>query len=155
MEGYIILGIILILALLSKNTTLCYAVIIVLLFSLLSNNKDNVLKTVKSKSLTIGLIFISVYILVPVAMGNVGFKDLLLTSTNKIGVIGLISGILVSILSTKGISIQSDMPQLTITLMIGTIIGILFFKGTASGPIIAGGITYTILYIIDLFTKNT
>lgn len=41
-------------------------------------------------------------------------------------------------------------PQIILTLMIGTVLGVIFFKGVAVGPLIAGGITYVILTVLKM-----
>ena len=45
-------------------------------------------------------------------------------------------------------------PEITVALVFGTIIGVVFMKGVAAGPVIASGITYCILQIINIIWKK-
>ena len=58
-----------------------------------------------------------------------------------------------SLLSAKGVSLLSNQPEITVTLIAGTIIGVVFLRGIAAGPVIASGITFCILKIVSLFLK--
>jgi UPF0756 membrane protein JDM1_1594 len=55
------------------------------------------------------------------------------------------------LLSARGVNLLHGQPEITVALVIGTIIGVVFFKGVAAGPVIASGITYCILQIIKMF----
>lgn len=154
MDSIILLLIILLLAIISKNTALIYAVIIIFIIKMLPNS-DNLLKIARKKSILIGITILCIYILSPIADGSITSKDLIKYLYSPIGIIAILIGILASILSTKGIYLQSIRPEITVPLMLGTIIGIVFFKGTASGPIVAGGITYFVIILIELFYKIT
>ena len=44
----------------------------------------------------------------------------------------------------------SSTPQVTVALVIGTIIGVVFLKGVAAGPVIAAGITYYLVTLLNL-----
>ena len=59
-------------------------------------------------------------------------------------------GLLVALLGRWGIAMMTTDPQITLTLMIGTVLGVIFFKGVAVGPLIAGGITYVILTVLKM-----
>lgn len=152
MESYIILSLIFILSIIAKNKSLMWAIFIVFCFKLLFNLIPSMNKywgVLKDKSIYIGIIIISVYILVPVANGSIGFKEMFNTFSTKLGLIALLTGIIASILSTKGIMLQSENPEVTVSLMLGTIIGVVFLGGTATGPIVAGGIAYLLYTIIN------
>ena len=88
-----------------------------------------------------------------VKLGEVRFYHLLNAFKSPIGWITIFSGILVSLLSAKGVSLLSNQPEITVTLIAGTIIGVVFLRGIAAGPVIASGITFCILKIMSLFFK--
>lgn len=142
---------IVILSIITKNYPLLWASIIVFVLGQL-NLSENIQKNIKNKSLLIGLFFICMYILIPIIQNKITIKNVLEISKTKIGIVGLIIGICVSILSTKGISLQTQLPEITISLILGTIIGIVFFKGTASGTVVAGGLAYFVIYILKLLS---
>ena len=81
-----------------------------------------------------GVLVITVAILIPIATGEIGFSHLLNAFKSPIGWIAIISGITVSILSSKGIGLLSGQPEITVALVIGTIIGSCnFLKGLRQG----------------------
>ncbi|MCT3614998.1 DUF441 domain-containing protein, partial [Lactobacillus acidophilus] len=41
-------------------------------------------------------------------------------------------------------------PQVTVALVLGTIIGVVAFKGVAAGPVIASGMTYLVVTLFNL-----
>ena len=44
-----------------------------------------------------------------------------------------------------GVELLKNDPHIVAALIIGTIIGVCFFKGVAVGPLIAGGMTYALM----------
>jgi len=101
-----------------------------------------------------GVLVITVAILIPIATKEIGFLDLLNAFKSPIGWVAILSGIGVSLLSARGVNLLSGQPEITVALVIGTIMGVVFFKGIAAGPVIASGITFCILRIIELVFKR-
>ena len=101
---------------------------------------------IQAKGINWGVTVISVAILIPIATGQIQFKDLITPA----GWIAVICGILVAILSKHGVNLLSSTPQVTVALVIGTIIGVVFLKGVAAGPVIAAGITYYLVTLLNL-----
>ncbi len=93
---------------------------------------------------------ISVAILVPIATGQIGFKDLIKTFKSPAGWIAILAGIAVAILSRYGVDQLAAVPQVTVALVLGTIIGVVVFKGVAAGPVIASGMTYLVITLFNL-----
>lgn len=150
MGSWLFLGIILIIAWTAKNQSLLIATGIVLLIKLLPQS-SKILDLIGSKGINWGVTVISVAILVPIAKGDIGFQDLLDSVKTPLGWIALFCGGLVAILSSKGVHLIADSPEVIVTLVLGTIIGVVFFKGIAAGPIIASGITYYVMTAIQFF----
>lgn len=150
MSKYILLIIIALLSIFSKNKIMLYATLTVLILALLPYHEKN-LNIAKTMGIRIGLYVLTVAILAPIALGMISFDQLGKTLVGYKGIIAIIAGIGASILSTKGIQLQVINPQIVIAVSIGTIIGLVMFKGTASGPIIASGVTYAIFQLIDKF----
>ena len=150
MSKYILLIIIALLSIFSKNKIMLYATLTVLILALLPYHEKN-LNIAKTMGIRIGLYVITVAILAPIALGMISFDQLGKTLVGYKGIIAIIAGIGTSILSTKGIQIQVINPQIVIAVSIGTIVGLVVFKGTASGPIISSGATYAIFQLIDKF----
>ena len=164
MESFIFLGLILLVGAVTQNKSIVYATIFVLILKVLFNitescklkgiDIENFMTQFRKEGINWGVLVITVAILIPIATGEIGFSHLLNAFKSPIGWVAIISGITVSILSSKGVALLSGQPEITVALVIGTIMGVVFFKGIAAGPVIASGITFCILRIIELFFKK-
>lgn len=147
-ESWLFLAAIFAVALLGKNRSLIIAVLIVAVLKLFPFT-GKLLETVGAQGINWGVTIISVAILVPIATGKIGFADLLNAFKSPAGYIAVACGILVAILSAKGVGLLAASPEMTVALVFGTILGVVFLKDIAAGPVIAAGITYTILTVIN------
>ena len=116
MSKYILLIIIALLSIFSKNKIMLYATLTVLILALLPYHEKN-LNIAKTMGIRIGLYVITVAILAPIALGMISFDQLGKTLVGYKGIIAIIAGIGASILSTKGIQLQVINPQIVICLL--------------------------------------
>jgi len=112
---------------------------------------DKLMAQFRTKGINWGVLVITIAILIPIATSEIGFKHLINAFHSPIGWVAIVSGITVSLLSARGVNLLHGQPEITVALVIGTIMGVVFFKGVAAGPVIASGITYCILQIIKMF----
>lgn len=150
MESWLFLGLIMLVAVLAKNQSLMLATGFILLVKFIPASKD-FLTWVQGKGINIGVTIITAAILVPIATGDIGLKDLLDAFKSPMGWVAIFCGGLVAVLSSKGVGLIATDPQITVALVFGTILGVVFLKGIAAGPVIASGIAYCIL---QLFSFN-
>ncbi|GCF92945.1 UPF0756 membrane protein [Enterococcus florum] len=148
MESWLFLGIIFLVALAAKNQSLLIATAAVLFLKLLPHS-DKILTTLNQKGINWGVTLISATILVPIATGDIALKDLLNTLKSPLGWVATICGVLVALLSARGVGLIAASPEVTVALVFGTIVGVVFFKGVAAGPVIAAGITYCLMQVIQ------
>lgn len=149
MESWIFLGLIMLVALLAKNQSLIIATGFILLVKLIPTSKV-FLTWLQGKGINLGVTIITAAILVPIATGEIGLKDLLDAFKSPIGWIAVFCGGLVAVLSSKGVGLIASDPQITVALVFGTILGVVFLKGIAAGPVIASDITYCLLQLFSL-----
>lgn len=149
MESWLFLGAILVVAFLGKNQSLQIATAVVLLIKLIPNT-SKLLTTIGQKGINWGVTVITVAILIPIATGQIGFRDLLHAFKSPVGWIAVACGVLVSVLSFHGVGLLSATPEITVALVFGTIMGVVLLRGIAAGPIIAAGITYCIIQVLHL-----
>ena len=164
MESFIFLGLIWLVGRVTHNKSIIYATNFVLILKCLFSiteiykikgiNIENLMTRFRENGINWGVLVITIAILIPIATGEIGFSHLLNAFRSPVGWVASISGITVSILSSKGVVLLSGQPEITVALVIGTIVGVVFFKGIAAGPVIASGITFYILKIIELFFKK-
>lgn len=147
MESWIFLLLILLVAFLGKNKSLQIAAVAVLIFKLIPKS-EGVMKLVQTKGIDWGVTIISIAILIPIALGEIGFKDLLNAFKSPVGYVAVACGILVAILSQKGVGLLAVKPEMTVAIVFGTIMGVVLFKGIAAGPVIASGIAYCVLTML-------
>lgn len=133
MESWLFLALVLAVAVIGKNMSLIIATGVVMLFKLLPFT-SKWLPTIQAKGINWGVTVISVVILIPIATGQIGFKDLVKTFKSPAGWIAIIAGIAVAILSRYGVDQLAAVPQVTVALVLGTIIGVVVFKGGRSWP---------------------
>lgn len=148
-QPYIFLTLLLLIGLVAKNNSLVIAIVF-LLFLKITPLGEFVFPYMKSKGINLGVTVITIAVLVPIATGEMGFKQLIEASKSYTAWIAIGSGMLVSILARDGVRLLETDPYLTVSLVMGTILSIAVFKGLAVGPLIGAGIAYTIMNIIDL-----
>ncbi|TSO26078.1 DUF441 domain-containing protein [Lactobacillus sp. LL6] len=149
MESWLFLALVLAIAIVGKNTSLIIATGVVMVLKLLPFT-TKWLPVIQSKGINWGVTVISVAILIPIATGQIGFKDLFQTFKTPAGWIAIAAGIAVAILSRYGVDQLAAVPQVTVALVLGTIIGVVAFKGIAAGPVIASGMTFVIVSLFNL-----
>lgn len=149
LESWIFLVVILLVAFLGKNQSLLIAAAVVIVLKFLPFS-DKLFSVINAKGINWGVTVISVAILIPIATGQVGFKDLINAFKSPVGFIAVACGVLVAVWSSKGVGLLASSPEITVALVFGTIMGVVFLKGIAAGPVIASGITYTILTVFNL-----
>ncbi len=150
MESWLFLLAILGIAFVGCNNSLLIATFIVLGIKLLPPLSSKLFPLIQSKGINWGVTLISIAILIPIATGKIRFIDLFHAMKTPAGWIAVGCGIAVAILSRHGVNLLTDTPQVTVALVLGTIIGVVFLKGVAAGPIIAAGITYYIVTFLHL-----
>lgn len=149
MQTWLFLALIMLIAYLGKNMSLMIATGFVMLVKLLPFT-DKLFDFIHAKGINWGVIIITIAVLVPIATGEIGFKDLLAAFRSPAGWIAVLCGVLVAVLSRNGVNLLASSPQVTVALVLGTIMGVVFLKGVAAGPVIAAGITYCIISAFNL-----
>ncbi|WP_338216088.1 DUF441 domain-containing protein [Lacticaseibacillus salsurivasis] len=149
MESWAFLTAILAIAAVAKNKALLIGVGFVMVIKLIPAFQP-LLKTIQAQGINWGVTIISAAIMVPIATGEIGFKELLQVVKSPAGWIAIAMGILVAVLSSKGVGLLAQSPEMTVALVFGTIVGVVFLKGIAAGPVIASGMTYVILTVFNI-----
>ena len=149
METWLFLVLVLIIAMVGKNSSLVIATLVVMLIKALPFTQKW-LPIIQSKGINWGVTIISVAILIPIATGEITFHDLMRVFRTPAGWIAIAMGIAVAVLSRLGVNQLSTSPQVTVALVFGTIMGVVLFKGIAAGPVIASGLTYCIETMLNL-----
>ena len=89
-------------------------------------NSAKIMSWLSDKGINLGVTIISITILVPIATGQIGLKDLIQSFKTPMGWLGILCGILVAVLSSKGVGLINQSPEITVALVFGTILGVVF-----------------------------
>ncbi|MBZ9533342.1 DUF441 domain-containing protein [Cytobacillus oceanisediminis] len=150
-QPYLFLYLLLAIALVAKNNSLIIAVIFLLIMKLIGID-SKLFALIQSKGINWGVTIITIAVLVPIATGDIGFKDLSATFKSPYAWIALISGIMVALLAKGGVSLLADSPEITTALVLGTILSVSVFNGVAVGPLIGAGIAYAAIKVVEWIT---
>ena len=146
---YIILLVLLALSYIGHNMSVFYAVGIILILKVL--HLDSLMQLVESHGINYGIILLTIAILIPLANGKITLPMMLDSMKSPIGIIALLAGVFAAVAGGQGITLMKSTPDIVTSLVVGTMIGVFFFKGVAVGPLIAGGITYIIINLTKAF----
>lgn len=128
---------------LTHNNTVTFAVLILLLFKL--TPLADYFPLLNRYGLTVGIVILTAAMMVPLANGSLGIKDIAKSFSSWQSVLAILIGILVSWLGTRGVSLIGANPTIVNSLIVGTLIGVALFKGVPVGPLIAAGILSLII----------
>lgn len=153
MESYLTLGLVLILSVIGHNMTVVYAAVIVLVLKFFAQltNSPIILEYMGGHGLQLGIIVLTAAVLIPVADGTVTISTMINSFKSIIGIVAIAAGLLAAIAGGVGVPLMQSNPNVIPALIVGTMVGVFFFKGIAVGPLIAAGFTYFVMAIIENF----
>ena len=138
-QPMLFLAVLLVIGLVAKNQSLIIAVAFLLILKLIGLD-GKVFPFLQSKGINIGVTVITIAVLVPIATGDIGFKQLGEAVKSSYAWIALGAGIAVAIIAKYGLTLLEDDPHITTALVFGTILAVALFQGVAVGPLIGAGI---------------
>ncbi|AJO22273.1 membrane protein [Heyndrickxia coagulans] len=152
-QPYLFLLLLLAIGFAAKNQSLIISVIVLLVLKV-AGLDAKIFSTLQSKGINWGVTIITIAVLVPIATGQIGFKDLYESLKSPYAWIALASGIIVALLAKNGITLLASDPQITTALVLGTILAVSLFKGVAVGPLIGAGIAWMAMKIVEWVTNS-
>lgn len=142
----LILIVLLTLGVVGHNSAISIAAVFLLLIRLL--HLDRMFPFLEQHGLEIGITVLTIGVLTPVASGRIPPDAILKTFTHWQSLLAIAIGIFVAYLGGKGTALMSQNPLVVTGLLVGTILGVTFFKGVPVGPLIAAGMLAFILQFI-------
>lgn len=131
------------------NMSVAYATGILIIMKLLG--LDALFPTIEAHGLSLGIMLLTIAILVPIATGRITLPIILESFKSPLGIIAILAGVFAAFSGGIGIDLLRSSPEIVSSLIIGTMIGVFFFKGITVGPLIAAGMVYMILSLGKLF----
>ncbi|MCM3442804.1 DUF441 domain-containing protein [Metabacillus halosaccharovorans] len=150
-QSSLFLFILLAIGFIAKNQSLLIAVGALLLIKLLGL-EAKLLPAIGSKGINWGVTIITIAVLVPIATGEIGFKQLIDALKSSYAWIALGAGIAVALIAKNGLTLLAEDPHITTALVLGTILAVTLFNGVAVGPLIGAGIAYLAMQIVKIFS---
>lgn len=130
--GFAALGII------SKNSPVTIAVIVLLLLRVLG--VQQAFPWLEKYGLTVGIIILTIGVMSPLASGKISLPIIWQSFLHWKSLAAIGIGMLVAYLGGRGAVLIGGQPTIVAGLLIGTVLGVAFFKGVPVGPLIAAGI---------------
>ncbi|CVM35074.1 DUF441 domain-containing protein [Bacillus altitudinis MN12] len=150
-QANLFLILLLVIALIAKNNSLILAVSVLIAIKLIGLDQK-IFPVLQSKGINWGVTVITIAVLVPIATGDIGFKQLGEAMKSSYAWIALGAGILVALIAKNGIVLLENDPHITAALVFGTILAVSLFKGVAVGPLIGAGIAYLAMQAVKFFS---
>ncbi|WP_225999400.1 DUF441 domain-containing protein [Paenibacillus sp. BJ-4] len=126
------------LGIISGNSTVTIAMVVLLLLRVTSFH--TAFPWLEKYGLTIGIIILTIGVMTPLASGKISINQVLESFMHWKSLLAIVIGILVAYLGGRGATLMSGQPIIVTGLLIGTVIGVAFFKGVPVGPLIAAGL---------------
>ncbi len=151
-QANLFLLLLLAIALVAKNQSLLFAVGFLIVIKAVGLDQK-LFPVIQSKGINWGVTVITIAVLVPIATGDIGFKQLGEAMKSYYAWIALGAGIGVALIAKNGLTLLENDPHITTALVIGTILAVALFGGVAVGPLIGAGIAYLAMQIVKIFTS--
>lgn len=152
MNGELLLVILIIIGLVGRSHIITVSACFLLIVKLIQLQRY--FPAIERRGLELGLLFLTIAVLVPFANNRISLRDVTTVFTSWPGMMALAGGAIATYMNGKGLDMLKLDPQLIVGLVIGSMIGIIFFKGIPVGPLMAAGITAFLLktfqFIFDL-----
>jgi uncharacterized membrane protein (DUF441 family) len=127
----------------SQNAAVSIAMIVLLLLRI--THLDSVFPILEKYGLSVGIIILTIGVMAPLASGSMSLATLGSAFLNWRSLIAIAVGIFVAYLGGRGATLIELNPTIVAGLLIGTVIGVAFFRGVPVGPLIAAGMVALML----------
>lgn len=130
----------------ARNALIVTAAGVVLIMQVLQLNRF--FPALERRGLDAGLILLLMAVLVPFATGEVGWTEIKRSFTSVSGLAAILGGMIAAVLSGYGVTLLQVKPEVIVGMVVGTVLGVVLFKGIPVGPLAAAGFTAVLLAIL-------
>lgn len=149
MLGEVILLFLILIGVLGHSSILAAAACILLMMKL--SNLTHYFDLISRRGLELGLLFLMLSVLVPLVSNEMSLKDMLKGIFSWPGFFCALGGALATYMNGAGLSMLKIQPELMTGLVIGSIAGIVVFKGVPVGPLMSAGLAAFFMQIFNFF----
>lgn len=104
-------------------------------------NLQNLFTFFERQGLEIGLFFLLLTVMVPLARENIDLREIIKYFASLPGLLAVLGGALATHLNYEGLRMLQLDPEMIFGLLIGSVLGIVLFNGIPVGPLMAAGLT--------------
>ncbi|SFN56287.1 Uncharacterized membrane protein, DUF441 family [Formivibrio citricus] len=140
--------IILFISVLGNNHTVSIAAMALLLIKLLGLHRW--LDVIEANGIMVGVTILTAAVLVPVVTGRMDVSAFAKVFKSPTGILALGIGLALAWIAAQGVPYMKASPEAVTALMVGTLVGVCFFRGLAVGPLIAGGMVALLVRFLKL-----
>jgi uncharacterized membrane protein (DUF441 family) len=131
-------------AMVARNRLITLAAAVVLALRVL-RAPPQILSFLETWGVEIGLIFLTLAVLAPLASGRVAVRDLAALLLTPVGAAGVVGGAVAAWMNARGIEYLQAQPTTIVAMVVGSVLGATFLRGIPVGPLAAAGITWLIV----------
>ncbi len=121
------------------NPTIWVSATALIIIKFLPNNQS-IFSYIQQYGLNLGILLLTIAVIAPIASEQVSSKALMTSFASWRSLLAIAVGLLVTWLGARGVNLMKVDPNVVTGLMIGTVAGVVLFRGVAVGPLIAAGI---------------
>lgn len=122
----------------SGNSSVTLAMVVLLLLRVM--NLQHTFPWLEKYGLTVGIVLLTIGVMTPLASGRITVQEVFTSFLHWRSLLAIAVGILVAYLGGRGVTLMTSQPTIVNGILIGTVLGVAFFKGVPVGPLIAAGI---------------
>lgn len=137
---------VLIISIIGNNHTVSIAALVLLLIKMLG--LGDWLPAIEANGVGIGVTVLTAAVLVPLVSGRIDANGVMNVFKTPKGLIAVSVGLAVAWIAGQGVPFMKASPETVTALMVGTLLGVCFFRGLAVGPLIAGGMVALIVGVL-------
>jgi len=97
----------------------------------------------------VGLIFLTLAVLAPLANGRIVVRDLPALLLTPVGIAAVVGGGVAAWMNARGIEYLQAQPTTIVAMVIGSVLGATFLRGIPVGPLAAAGITWMLVAVLN------
>lgn len=148
MQANVILLVLTAIGYVAHNTTVTAASLI--LFVLKALLPEEKMLYFGTHGMSWGIIILTAAVMIPLAMGKIGTAEIISVFKSPEGLLSITIGVLVALFGKWGLQVMAADPQIVVSSLVGTIIGVVVLKGVPVGPMIASGMLYMMMRFFRL-----
>jgi uncharacterized membrane protein (DUF441 family) len=103
----------------------------------------------EKRGVELGLLFLTLAMLVPFAMGQVQVRTIFKSLWTVPGILAIVGGAVATNLNGRGLNMLTGHNELMVSLIVGSILGIVIWGGIPVGPLMAAGVTYVLFGVFQ------